>query len=145
PPQHSAEADRSNTAGGSGGGDADVLLVIVAALGMLSRLARIIMGLFLPEIVEQLQDNQAQLFGQPPANINMRVVHVVAGSVFGLLSLITFLGGIAMIRKQFYALAIAGCVTAMLNLSDGCCLLGLPVGIWALVTLLQPDVKASFS
>jgi hypothetical protein len=26
-----------------------------------------------------------------------------------------------------------------------CCLLGLPIGIWALVVLLKPEVKAAFT
>jgi hypothetical protein len=118
--------------------------MIIAGLGMLSSIARIAMALFLPKMVEQLQADQTQLLGPPPVNINMRALHIVAGSVFALLSLVTLVGGIAMVRRQFYGLAIAGCVAAMINLSDGCCLLGLPVGIWALVVLLKPDVKASF-
>ena len=48
-----------------------------------------------------------------------------------------------MMRCQAYPLAIIGSVLAML-VSPGN-LIGLPIGIWALVTLTQRDVKRSFS
>jgi hypothetical protein len=122
-----------------------VLLMILAGVAMLDSLARIVIGLFLPKVIQQLEASQAQMFGQPPPNLNMRAMQVVAGVIFALLSTVTFLGGIAMLRRQLYGLAIAGSIAAMLNLIDCCCVFGLPVGIWALIVLLRPEVKASFS
>ena len=33
----------------------------------------------------------------------------------------------------------------MINLANACCLLGVPFGIWALVVLNKPEVKAQFT
>jgi hypothetical protein len=122
-----------------------VIIMILSVLAFLDSMARVVIGLFFPKVVEQLQANNAQLFGQQPVNLDMRVVHVVSGSIFAILALLSFFGSIAMLRRQMYWLAIAGSVAAMLNITDCCCLIGLPVGIWALIILLQPDVKAGFN
>ena len=42
------------------------------------------------------------------------------------------------------ALGIAASIVAMINFGNCCCLLGIPIGIWSLVILMQPDVKAAF-
>jgi ABC-type proline/glycine betaine transport system permease subunit len=42
-------------------------------------------------------------------------------------------------------LAIAGAILAMIPLfTCCCCVIGLPVGIWALVVLMNAEVKAAF-
>ena len=38
----------------------------------------------------------------------------------------------------------AGAIVAMLPCS-GCCLLGLPIGIWAIIVLIDSDVKRAFN
>jgi hypothetical protein len=69
----------------------------------------------------------------------------VAGSLLGLLcgSLILF-GGIKMRSLQSYGLCMTASILAMVPCTSGCCLIGLPVGIWALVVLSKPEVKNSF-
>ena len=42
-----------------------------------------------------------------------------------------------------YGLALTGSIAAIIPIS-GCCCLTMPVGIWALVVLLNPVVKAGF-
>ena len=41
-------------------------------------------------------------------------------------------------------LAVVASVLAMIPCISPCCVIGLPVGIWSLVVLLRPDVKAAF-
>ena len=43
-----------------------------------------------------------------------------------------------------YELSIAASIVAMIPCISPCCILGLPIGIWCLVVLLRPDVKAAF-
>jgi hypothetical protein len=43
-----------------------------------------------------------------------------------------------------YGVAIAACCLSMIPCYNSCCILGLGVGIWGLVVLLQEDVKAAF-
>jgi hypothetical protein len=64
--------------------------------------------------------------------------------VFAALSLIVLMAGIRMLSLQSYGLALAGCIVAMINIGNGCCCLGLPVGIWALVVLQLPSVREAF-
>jgi hypothetical protein len=52
-------------------------------------------------------------------------------------------GAYKMRRLENHGLAVAAAVLAMIPCS-GCCVLGLPFGIWALVVLNDPSVKAAF-
>lgn len=49
-----------------------------------------------------------------------------------------------MMRLEQWGLALAGSILAMIPCLSPCCILGLPFGIWAIVVLTQPDVKAAF-
>ena len=67
--------------------------------------------------------------------------------VFALLGLAisSFLifGGMKMRNLQSHGLAMGAAIVAMIP-CGGCCCLGLPVGIWALVTLMKPEIKSQF-
>lgn len=47
-------------------------------------------------------------------------------------------------KLESHGLSIAGAIVAMIPCISPCCILGLPIGIWALVVLLKPEVKAAF-
>lgn len=55
--------------------------------------------------------------------------------------LLIFFGGYRMLRRQSYAWAIAAAIISVV----ACSLLGLPVGIWALIVLARQDVSAIFN
>ena len=57
---------------------------------------------------------------------------------------LVFFGASKMMKLEMYGLAIAASVIAMIPCVSPCCLLGLPIGIWALVVLLNQEVKAAF-
>lgn len=59
------------------------------------------------------------------------------------LSFIITFGGLKMKGLQSYGLAMAGAVCAMLPCSC-CCIIGIPLGIWALMTLMNDEVKLAF-
>jgi hypothetical protein len=75
----------------------------------------------------------------------LRKIYVYGGGIPGVLGLltapITLFGGIQMCRVRGYGLAVFGAVLALFS---GCCVVGQAAGIWALVVLMDPDVKASF-
>lgn len=60
----------------------------------------------------------------------------------GLASLV-ILGGTRMLRLRSRGLAITSSILVMLPCTC-CCVIGLPVGIWALIVLIDKDVKAAF-
>lgn len=72
----------------------------------------------------------------------------VIGSVFPILCLVlspaTVIGGIQMLRGRSRGLVLFGAVTAVVPLSSCCFVLGIPAGIWALVVLRRPQVRAWF-
>src|SRR5205807_657149 len=69
-----------------------------------------------------------------------------SGGVGLVASLIIILGGLRMRALRSYGLAVTGSVLALLPCvtCTGCCGLGQGIGIWALVVLLKPEVKALF-
>jgi hypothetical protein len=53
-------------------------------------------------------------------------------------------GGISLIKRQVYPLAMTGAIVGMVPCTNCCCLFSLPIGIWALVVLSKPEVKDAF-
>ena len=60
--------------------------------------------------------------------------------------ILSLLGGMRMLALRSYGLCIAGAVSAAIPCvsCSGCCGFGEIVGIWALVVLLNADIKAAF-
>ena len=68
----------------------------------------------------------------------------IALNIIGLLwNGLVLWGGIKMNKLESYPLAMTGSIVAMLPCS-ACCIAGLPIGIWSLVVLSKPEVKAAF-
>jgi hypothetical protein len=75
-------------------------------------------------------------------------IGVVIGLFFIALHALVLVGAMRMRALSSYGLAMAGSIAAMVACSPGCCCclpLGLPFGIWALVVLMDQNVKASFA
>jgi len=49
-----------------------------------------------------------------------------------------------MMKLNNYGLCIAASIAALVPCLTPCCCLGLPAGVWALVVLCKPEVKAAF-
>ena len=67
--------------------------------------------------------------------------------IFGLtISMLTIAGGVRMLSLKNYALAICGAISAAIPCIScgGCCLFGEAIGIWALVVLLNNEVREAF-
>lgn len=54
-------------------------------------------------------------------------------------------GAVQMMRLRNFGLSMAASVLAVIPCISPCCCLGIPFGIWALVVLNKPEVKASFT
>lgn len=52
--------------------------------------------------------------------------------------------GVQMRKLQSWGLSLTGAILAMLPCLP-CCLLGLPIGIWAVIVLIDDDVKRAFA
>jgi len=118
-----------------------IALIVVGGLGVVFDLINVAMALLgappqidpnAPEFVQQMQAG-----GHGPVAAMTQLVFVVV-------SAIVVFGGVQMCRRQTWGLALAASILAMVNCGNLCCVLGLPIGIWALVILCLEDVKAAF-
>jgi len=70
----------------------------------------------------------------------------ILSNIIGLImSVVVFLGATKMRNLQSYSFAMAASIIAMIPCISPCCVPGLPLGIWALVVLLKPEVKIAFT
>ncbi len=79
----------------------------------------------------------------PGSDRGTTVLGIIGILFFSLASAVAIWSGYNMLKLRNYWLALAGSVALMPG-SCMCCLLGLPSGIWSIVVLLNPEVKAAF-
>jgi hypothetical protein len=53
-------------------------------------------------------------------------------------------GAICMLRLHGYRRALAAAILSCVPICSGCLVVGIPFGIWALIVLYRPEVKAAF-
>jgi hypothetical protein len=82
------------------------------------------------------------------AKVRDKTIEYIQTAVIGIVNLIsTFLiiiGGLRMKSLQSYTLCIIGSIMAIVPCS-GCCIVSFPFGLWALIALMNADVKAGFT
>jgi hypothetical protein len=95
---------------------------------------------------EQMAQQTIQGFPQQtPEQMRMGlVIYQVMFSACAFGSLIVLLGAVQMMRLRTHWLAVAASVVPFVLICPGCCVLGAPFGIWSLIVLLRPDVRALF-
>lgn len=83
------------------------------------------------------------LMGQQLPRDPVELMFTIVFMIFTLaLGIVTLFGASKMLQLQSYPLSMAAAIAAMVPWY--CCLLGLPIGIWALIVLRNPDVKREF-
>lgn len=87
-----------------------------------------------------MPQEQVEMTAQFMTGATARTFH----GIFLGIDVLIVLGGIALLTRRLYALAVVASILAMINVDGCCCLLGLPVGIWSLLALMRPDVSAAF-
>jgi hypothetical protein len=145
-PEPSAAAGRANAPG--------IFLIVTGILNLLVALGcggfAVMFAAMPSQMLEQAMEQQSpeqrrQMEEQGIGPQQLRNIYVYGGGIPGVLGLltapITLFGGIQMCRLRGYGLAVFGAVLALFS---GCCVVGQAAGIWALVVLMDPDVKAAF-
>ena len=87
--------------------------------------------------LDELKKNEDALRIDKPVNMISTLIGLV-------LNLLSITGGFAMRSGSGYGLALTGAITAIIPFG-GCCCVTMPVGIWALIVLLNRDVKEGFA
>ncbi len=102
----------------------------------------------LPPEFAKAMEKQLEQSGEDPQSIKIKsIINNIIGSILMvIIAVLTLLGGVRMLSLRSYALSVAGAISAAIPCLScgGCCLFGEIIGIWALVVLLNPDVKAAF-
>ncbi len=71
-------------------------------------------------------------------------VAIAMQSAFFVINLIIVSGGYMMTRLKAWPLCLTASLLSLVNFGNCCCLLGFPVGIWALIVLTLEDVRRKF-
>lgn len=114
-------------------------LIVVAILGAIVQLISLIVHFAAPSFMTNSRMPQ-----EAWANMFSGTIGVVSGIIAILLSGLVLFGALKMKKLENYGLAMAASIIAMIPCFSPCCLLGLPIGIWALVVLSKPEVKSAF-
>lgn len=115
-----------------------LFLMVVGGLGVLAQLVGIVINILVA----------VGLFSFGGGSTGVNIFSGGLGIALNFLNIIfaavILLGGMKMSKLKSYNLAMAASVLAMLPCSV-CCIIGLPAGIWALMTLMKPEVKSAFN
>jgi hypothetical protein len=83
--------------------------------------------------------------GDPMSGLLGGAIAALVYGFFALMALLSFVGAFRMRQLKSYGLAMASAIIAMIPCTTYmCCLLMLPMGIWALTVLMKPEVKSAF-
>jgi len=79
---------------------------------------------------------------------NVDLYEGIAGASFSFVGLVVaalvIFASLKMKELRMWELSLAVSLVAMIPCLSPCCILGLPIGIWSLVVLLKPEIKAAF-
>ena len=117
-------------------------LQIIGVLGILAGLAELGWGA-VTVVLAVMNDTSSDVLMAEASSLASTIIFGLFGFVA---SAIVIMGGGRMKRLHSHSFAMAASVIAMFPCCVGsCCIAGLPVGIWAIVTLMNDEVKQAFA
>lgn len=114
-------------------------LICVAILGFLAQVASLVWQLGFAAAMA----HRSHMAG-PFAVMNTPAIAIGTAIIGILVSGLILFGGLQMKKLEAYGLAMTASIVAMIPCISPCCIIGLPIGIWALVVLSKPEVKSAF-
>ncbi len=117
-----------------------MLIIVSQALGLLIEVAYLIFKSQLYTFLKSTMENAGKPF--PPDAMNNNPILTLLG-ILG--SCFVIFAMLEMRKLRRFPVALIGAILAMLPFVSLCCFLGFPLGIWALVVLFNPDVRAAFT
>jgi hypothetical protein len=72
-----------------------------------------------------------------PIGIASNLVNIVIG-------VLILIGGLKMRKLESYGLVMTAAILSIIPCTTSCCLVGIPIGVWAVVVLMRPEVKSAF-
>jgi hypothetical protein len=114
-------------------------LMVVAILGGVLQVISLIFRLVGVSVL-----SNPRMPNQAWANMFAGTIGTIASLIGIAVSVLILFGAIKMKKLENYGLAMAASIIAMIPCISPCCLIGLPIGIWAAVVLSKPEVKSAF-
>jgi hypothetical protein len=114
-------------------------LIVVAVLGFVAQAGSLVF-----RVVGASFFAMHQMPNQAWANMFAGTLGAMLSVIGLLVSGLIFFGGLKMRKLENYGLAMTASIVAMIPCISPCCLVGLPIGIWAVVVLSKPEVKGGF-
>jgi hypothetical protein len=114
-------------------------LIVVAIAGVILQIVSLIMNLAGASFLAS-----SQMPKEAWANMFSGTIGVISSMIGILVSGLILFGGMKMKKLENYGLAMAASIIAMIPCFSPCCVIGLPIGIWAVVVLSKPEVKSAF-
>lgn len=125
-------------------------LMLAGILGAAVHAVQVGVAVLQPETIlrmEQKTEALLQLLGLPTGAATAQekiLANLMAGGLFLALNVFLIVSAVQILQLKRYGLAVTGSILAFFDIGNFCCLLAWPVGIWALLVLLRPEVKAAF-
>ncbi|MCS7022124.1 MAG: hypothetical protein NZU63_09880 [Gemmataceae bacterium] len=136
-----------------------MLLILIGTLSLIGEVVALIQ---LPQVPARLQEaiddiQQDNTMPQEQKELWIDVltslkewmknpINYVLHGIAIVLIILIIIGGIQMMKLSGLALPVTASILSMIPfITSCCCVIGLPVGIWSLIVLARPDVKAAIA
>lgn len=113
-----------------------ILGLVVVGLGLISNLL-VLLGVYKPASIASPEFQR--LFNSLNGGFG-----IIQGLVQAAIAIVILKGAEKMDALQGYSMAMTAGILALVPCVSPCCLVGLPLGIWAIVVLNRPEVKSQF-
>jgi hypothetical protein len=133
-----------------------IMLIVVGVLNLVSGVFMVFIGIAMHSVpsdqleAQMKQQNPEQVKEMQKAGISVKDMQnwegwgfLISGIVSLLCGLIILAGGGCMLGFKLYVLGILAAILALIS-PGGCCVFGLIGGIWGLIALINPDVRAAY-
>lgn len=132
-------------------------LILIGAIGLISMAYGLVqfpnIDKSFDESIKQIENDPKMPAAQKKETIDMlnqardltKAVGIPCNVVNGLISLLILVAGVKLMNLGSPLLVKFGAVLSFIPFLGGCCFLGLLFGIWALVVMSKPEVKAGFA
>jgi len=122
-------------------------LIVAGALSGASALIVLLAVLF--QLVqgsgmESTFEDEAQRYGYYSGYYGSIAVYIVSSVASIAAAPFVIFGGMRMMKGESFSKARTASILSMIPFTSCCCLVGVPLGIWALTVLKKPEVRASF-
>ncbi|MDX1944359.1 MAG: hypothetical protein SFU86_03055 [Pirellulaceae bacterium] len=121
-----------------------ILLLVLAPIHMLFMLADLIFR------IVNAQTGNVMILGDDaaPGAKEGALIGIYAGGAVDVLAIlaqiVVALGAWQMLQVKSRQMALLACILSCIPCLSGCCVLGIPLGVWGLIVLNDPQVKQGF-